>query len=97
VTTIGPSGSLYADGTDASAFQVVARSEMTALRQSPASVALDHWAINCIDRTVQTHGNEVGWPADMIVSRWHPQPIRIAVIRRVDSNCALPHPAYSHP
>lgn len=97
VTKVASSGSVYADGTDPPAFQIIAVKEMAAQRRTGGSVALDQWAMNCIGCSVQTNGNEVGWPADMIISRWHPQPIRVATIRRVRSSSEGQQASYSLP
>lgn len=80
---VGRAGEVYADGTSQSAFQNIAEIEFRRLASGP--LALDRWAIDCLDQAARRHPSSVGWPADLAIARPDPNPLRITVLRRVES------------
>jgi hypothetical protein len=91
---VGGSGSAYADGTDAAAFQSAADHHIQCMRANSDAFALDRWAMTCIADAHASYPSSVDWPADLVITRPCPSPIRLTTFRRVASVTAQDHPTF---
>jgi hypothetical protein len=90
---VGGVGDVYADGTDQPAFQVIAEYEFKKL--ALGAYSLDRWAMDCIEQAAGLYPKSVGWPVDLAIACPNPHPIRLTVLRRVESVKEPYHPLFA--
>lgn len=75
---------VIADGTDPSQFTSIARSLMQTMRPPSSPFPIDEWGVQCVAQCAVSHPKQVGWPADVMLTR-PANGGRILVYRRVAS------------
>lgn len=83
---------VIADGTAPGQFTNLARSLIRTMRPSSGPFPIDEWGVQCVAHCVASHPNQVGWPADVMLTR-PANGERVVLYRRVanlSSRSSLP-------